>query len=191
MGAGRLIKGIDLVGLVKSLRVARSDNRLQGLDPSDLELIDQRVLLSNWYPLDHFRRVLLLNHRHIQGGTNEAARAMGEFGAKTALEGAHSVFLHPGDPLQTLRGMATIWSAHFNFGEINVHVDGNTVRVVVQGYDDMEVLHGTLLFGWITKAAELAGAQIETSKIEESPWHGADCLVVMMRLGSLEPTRPS
>lgn len=171
-----------MVDLVKALRSARKGGQLQELSDRDRSLIDERILVSSWYPLEDFLRLLELTHQKVMGGSLGAAEMMGEFGAEAALSGVHKAFVRQGDPQGTARAIETIWPMYFDFGTCRAEQEGEELRIVVTGYPDMPRAHGHLLLGWIRKAVQLAGGASMSLAIERAPWEGDDEFVVAVRV---------
>lgn len=68
------IKGSIFRGVVEEIRQLRESGRLGeaqlegGLDETDLELLDQKILDASWYPMESYGRMLDLLCRHVGGG---------------------------------------------------------------------------------------------------------------------------
>ena len=56
--SGRHTKGTNLVDLVKFLRKYRQTSPLPYLSPAAEELLETRIMVSNWYPFEAFLELL-------------------------------------------------------------------------------------------------------------------------------------
>lgn len=180
-GGSRHTKGVNVVDLVKALRALHKAGQISGLTPEVEKYLSERVLVSGWYPLGEFLDIL--HHVHqAMGGTDRAAQEMGAFGAQSALEGVHKIFLRQGDPVGTVKALERIWPGHFDFGALEVEEQAGRMRVVLTGYPDIARVHGQLLVGWVRRAVELAGGDPDAVELEEAPWLGHGRFVLGMQL---------
>jgi serine/threonine-protein kinase len=177
-GAHRHAKGVNLIDLVKLLRIARREGKLEGLDADDTALLDERVLVSSWYPIERFWRVLALAHERVLGGSERATVQLGRAGAEQVVAaGVHSVFLSGNDFDRVLRGFARGWSSYFDFGSVEIARDGDLVRVTISGYPDIPRAHALTTLGWYERSLQLTGAEVRSAKITAEPWSGAEAAV--------------
>jgi hypothetical protein len=168
----RQAKGQNMLLLVKMLRAARKAGRLDKLDDGVARLLDERVLITAWYPFDHFSKLLIVAHQRLSDGSDEAARKMGDLAASEMLLGLHKMFLSPGDPGRTLTAFERVWGRYFDFGRLTVHPEVSGARVVIAGYADMTRTHGNLLVGWARTAVALSGADVNIAAVRRAPWDG-------------------
>jgi uncharacterized protein (TIGR02265 family) len=168
----RQAKGQNLVLLVKMLRSARREGRLHHLEPDVARLLEERVIMTSWYPFEHFAKLLVVAHQRLADGTEEAARKMGDMAASEMLLGMHKSFLAQGDPSRTLAALERVWPRYFNFGALRVHPGMSGARVVIGGYGDMTSTHGNVLAGWARTAVGLSGAEVNVAAIRRAPWQG-------------------
>jgi hypothetical protein len=170
----RHVKGINLVGLVKLLRVYRRQKPIRGLSPGAMALLDDRILVSSWYPLQHHWELLGFMYREMLGSDPEHALAMGLAGGKETWKGTHRVFVSERGAISALNSMGPAWRSYFDFGELDVDVeDEHTVRFTVRDYADCPVAHGMTIAGWHLAAAQLAGSPKATIEVLDKPWAGA------------------
>ncbi|MFW6050458.1 MAG: TIGR02265 family protein [Myxococcota bacterium] len=178
----RHAKGTNLVLLVKLAKSGVSTGQLTNLGAEEQKLLDEHVLVSEWYPFDAFAKLLCAVHEQMLGGSDEAAMRMGEANASEMLLGVHAMFLSKGDPLRTLKGLGHIWALYFDFGEVQARATGErSAEISVLGYPDISRCHGMVLGGWMRTAIGLAGAELEDLAVDEAPWEGADHLKVSVR----------
>jgi hypothetical protein len=161
-----------MVLLVKMLRAARKAGRLENLDPEVARLLEERVIVTAWYPFDHFLKLLIVAHQRLADGSDEAARKMGDMAASEMLLGLHKSFLSHGDPARTLTALERVWGRYFDFGTLTVHPEVSGARVIIAGYEDMVRTHGNLLIGWARTAVALSGAEVNVATVRRAPWEG-------------------
>lgn len=175
--------------LVKMLRTARKAGRLAALDAEVAKLLEQRVIMTSWYPFEHFMQLLHLAHQRLADGSDEAARKMGDMAASEMLLGLHRSFLTPGDPTRTLATLQRVWGRYFDFGTLTVFPEVSGARVVIAGYEDMVRAHGNLLVGWARTAVSLSGADLNVAAVRRAPWEGDPLFEVWTSWQTLEPPR--
>ena len=172
---GRRVKGVNLVGLVKTFKVYRRDHALPELSPETLALFDERILVSSWYPLSQLRELLDLAYSLLLKEKPENALAMGLTGGREIWTSAHRGVVAERDLLSALRAMGPAWGTYFNFGWLEVdELDAKTVRFTVRGYPDVPVVHGMTIAGWHLAAAQVAGAPKATAEVLVRPWEGGE-----------------
>lgn len=178
----RHAKGTNLVLLVKLAQSGVEAGQLDGLSDEARRLLDEQILISEWYPFEPFEELLCAVHEQMLGGSDEAAMRMGEANASEMLLGVHKLFLTKGDPLRTMKGLAQIWGSYFDFGEVTVEAAGERAAdLAVDGYSGMTRCHGLVLAGWGRTAIGLSGADVEDLTITHAPWDGAERLQVRGR----------
>ncbi len=168
------MKGSNLIGLVKLLRGLRKTRPLQGLSPAALALLDERVLVTDWYPFEPFLEFVELTYRDLLKGSEEAALQMGIAGGREALAGVHKAFISQGDAAASLLAMKPAWRAYFDFAQLSAEKVGtNAVRFNLIDYPDVGAAHGMLIVGWHVAAARLAGSEKARAEVVLKPWTGA------------------
>jgi hypothetical protein len=176
--AQRHAKGVNLIELVKLLRVARREGRLGELSAEDEALLEERILVSSWYPIERFWRVLALAHERVLGGSDEQTIELGRVGAgRVVASGVHSAFVARHDLERGLRSFERGWSMYFDFGSVEIALDGNVVRIVIRGYSDIPRAHALTTLGWYEATLGLVGARVRSARIASEPWAGGNEVV--------------
>ncbi len=175
----KLSKGTNIIELVKMAKVGRKTGQITDLPDRIESFLSQRVLLSEWYPLEDFWELLRVVHEQLLAGDDTAAIRLGEMGAHVAHDGIYKAFIKPGDAGRTLEALDRIWPRLFNFGELRAELQGaNGIRYTFTGYGDMPRLHGLVLLGWVRATIAIAGATHKESSIIVAPWEsGDDCVI--------------
>jgi hypothetical protein len=161
-----------MVLLVKMLRAARKAGQLPNIGDDITALLDERVIITAWYPFEHFSKLLILAHQQLTDRSDEAARKMGDMAASEMLLGLHRSFLSTDEPARTLTALERLWGRYFDFGKLTVHPEVSGARVVIAGYENMARAHGNLLVGWARTAVTLSGADVNVAAVRRAPWDG-------------------
>src|SRR3954454_17737749 len=99
----RLVKGTNLVEVVRMLRAHQHDRVLPGLGPWEQDLLKKRVSKSTWYSLQIFESLLQVAHRYVLDGSESAAQNMGRMFARSMMaEPATKLVCTPGNPEQSI-----------------------------------------------------------------------------------------
>lgn len=175
----RRAKGTNLVLLVQVAKQGLESGQIQQLGDEARKLLDEQVLVSEWYPFEQFEALLEAVHEQMLGGSDQGAVAMGEANATEMLEGVHKIFVVAGDPLRTLKGISRIWSLYFDFGRVVVETTGDhTAKVRLEDYAGLRRCHGLVLLGWLKTAIRMSGSELTDVHIEQAPWEGTGELLV-------------
>lgn len=176
-GENRSIKGASVGDLVKTLRIYRRSHSVEGLSRAAKALLDQRIIINGWYPIEAFLELLDFTYHHLLDSKEEAAFEMGVRGGEAILAGPHRGFIQQGDPTASVMAMRHTWRAYFNFGELTAELlDGPAVQFTVTGYPDVTEPHGIMIAAWDVAAARIAGARGAGCQMLERPWDGGECL---------------
>jgi hypothetical protein len=170
----RLTKGINLLGMVKMLRGYRYHSSVEGLAQPSLELLNERIIVSNWYPLERLWEMLEFTYERLLGRDPARAVELGRRGGVKIWGSAHRLFIRDAT-LETLRLTSEHgWSSYFNFGRLDVRAveDENAVEFVVCDYPDVPEVHGMSIIGWHIAAAQLSGAHKARGELLRAPWLG-------------------
>lgn len=173
----RLVKGTNLVQVVRLLRVHQRSHALPEMGAWEQDLLRRRVSPSTWYSLGVFDSLLQIAHRFVHDGSEAAAQGMGRRFALAlmAQREAAGKSLPPQVPVSAVCTLAQRWRDYFNFGELTIVPwpgpdSEHGVRVHVTGYPDMSACLGHVIAGWSMQYAESAGARDVTLRVEERPW---------------------
>jgi hypothetical protein len=167
----RRAKGVNLVGLVKLLKVLRRTKAIGPLSPAALALFEQHILLTEWYPLSLLLELVEVTYREVLGRKEEAALKMGITGGLDAFKTHHKAFIKAGDAAASVVSMRHTWPLYFDFGTLKALPDGpRAVRFVLEGYPGIPAAHGPMIVGWHRAAALAAGQSTVGGEILECPW---------------------
>lgn len=170
----RLAKGINIVELVKALRVAQRARKIRFPSAAAEALVAERVSMLVWYPHATFVELLQVAYEHLLGRKEENAYQMGLLGGMKQLTGVHKLYLTPDDPVASLVAMRHAWRALFNFGTLTAEPESATrVLFTLSGYQDITPVHAAMIVGWGAAAGQLTAAPHAHGEMIERPWQGA------------------
>lgn len=165
----RRAKGVNLIELVKLLRIEHRAGNLGELSPEDAELLDERILVSSWYPIEQFWRVLELAHDRVLGRSETKTIELGRLGARRVMSGVHSAFVQHDDLARGIKSFERGWDNYFDFGSVDCRLDAEGVRIVILGYPDMPRCHALTTLGWYQVALEMLGFEASRATIASGP----------------------
>ena len=169
----RHVKGQDLSGLVKMLRLWRKahDNApIPGLHPDDAPYFEHlRVMPGGWYPLDGFLRILHLAHDLLTVGGREGALEIGRW-VLVSYQNLQGTLIKEGDPRATLEAIGIGWSRHFDFSTATVDSSPGEATITLHGYDDICELHAVLHISFLEDLLAATGATDVQVKLLTQPW---------------------
>lgn len=178
LNSPRHAKGTNLVELIKVLKVHQRQRPIEGLSREAQELLETRILLSDWYPHEPFMELLKVLFEQLLGRSTNKALQIGITGSITALRGPYKAYIRSGDPAASVLAMRHIWRTFFDFGDLKASLDEDrSVSFVLTGYHDVSPVHAAMITAWSVGAARLAGSGTADVEIIEAPWDGADRLV--------------
>lgn len=176
----RLVRGTNLIGIVRILRARRHSESLPELGAWEQDLMRKRISRSTWYSLQVFDSLLQTVHRHVFDGSEAAAQNMGRESARALLADDPSKrVVVPEKPLASLQNMSGRWRDLFNFAEIvvtdlrdsgEIPADRSGARVRLSGFPDMSACMGHSIMGWSLEIVETSGGHTPSVHLEERPW---------------------
>lgn len=127
------VKGTNVLGAVKTLRAHR-ERALPLLPPELQRYLDERILVSSWYP-EEDQIGLLRVIATLLPSTPDAWVMMGRSAAQGDLAGVYRNYVRQGDPQRTLLLMPGLWRNYHDTGEMDSRSDGpNRSIVTLSGY---------------------------------------------------------
>jgi hypothetical protein len=170
----RHIKGSSIIELLKFLKNYRKKKPLPPLSPATEALFSERMMPSNWYPLESLIELLDAVDKALLKGNEAAAIEMGAAGGMIQIPLIYSAMLIKGDPKSSVMSMRHMWRSHDDFGELTAEIEGdNAVVFTLTGYEDIGMVHGMMTAGWGVAAARIADSKHASVEVMERPWKGA------------------
>jgi len=95
------VKGTLLMDYIRMIRANKDKNWDKYLEEKDWEIVNNRILPSNWYPYDTFSRIGLAVFKEIAGSNLELTRTFGKAVMADLLK-IYKNLVVPGDPVASL-----------------------------------------------------------------------------------------
>jgi uncharacterized protein (TIGR02265 family) len=173
------IKGTQLLGVVKALRVHREQAEPM-LPDQLLRYLDERVLVSTWYPDADYRELILVLGRllapHVKGNV---WRVIGAEGATRDFGDTYAPLIRAGETRWTIEHLPVGWRFVRNTGVLSVHaLDGSSARLVLNDYALMCRELAEVTAGYFDGAMGASGAPQHSVDVIDV---GADCASWMLR----------
>lgn len=178
----RRAKGAIFIALVKLLKHIQRTKGLPAMSERAAELLETRVLASEWYALEGFLDLLDVTDSILFKGDETKTLELGATGAMDQLKGSYRAYTTD-DPCRSVYALRHAWRPHYDFGELTAVVEGErTVQFCVTGYPDIRMPHALSVASWGIASARLAG--VEKAKIEvlERPWRGGNTFRYLIQL---------
>jgi hypothetical protein len=151
-------KGSAVAGFVRFLRSNR-EKALALLKPELHRYLNERILLSSWYPEEDFLALLHAQARILDTPATKVYEVMGAVGARYDLTGVYKNLLRPNDPAATLANGAVVWRNYHDTGDILSRSLGpRRIFVEVRGYPFRDREFCRLNTGYFEEALKLSGA---------------------------------
>ena len=159
------VKGTNMLSAVKALRMAREQAQ-KLLPPSLLRYLDERVLVSSWYPEADLMGLLHTLGKILPG--DDPFYFMGRHTASEHLAGIYRGHLRAGDLERTLQSASALWRNYHDTGEMTVALEGpGRATLQLRDFASTTPEFCRLLRGYFTELAEQAGAKrADVAKLE-------------------------
>jgi hypothetical protein len=158
-------KGTTFISFVRYLRSQRARS-LEAL-PEDLHhYLDERILVSRWYPEEDLLRIARTMARMLGGDVDENLRNFGRIAVQEQIQAPDGVYAHlagSGDPHSFGRRFFALWSSQHDSGQAKAEITGErcgVLRLEDYGHPSPEMC--TILLGYIEQAlsADLGEASV-------------------------------
>ena len=112
------VKGAQLLTTIKALRKERE--WVRQILPAELHhYLDERIVMSLWYPETDYRSLLHALGRLLEARVHGSVwREIGEGGARVDSSGVYATLMRADDPAGTLVRCAQAWSLHHDQGRV-------------------------------------------------------------------------
>ena len=96
------IKGSLIMDYVKLIRANKDKDWSKWLTPEDMDIVEDRVLPSNWYPFDSWQRMGAAVFNEVAGRNLDLIKSFGPMVMENLLKTYKSVLV-PDDPLESIK----------------------------------------------------------------------------------------
>ena len=170
------VKGTNMLSAVKALRVAREQARA-ALPPRLHHYLEERILVSTWYPESDLMDLLSTLGRLMPAGGGDPFVFMGRTTAREHLAGIYRAHVRTGDVERTLRSGVTLWRNYHDTGTLTVELETSQQAIVcLRDFAATSREFCRLLTGYFTELVDQAGGRdVTVTKLECSLDLAADC----------------
>jgi hypothetical protein len=178
------VKGKLFENYVRMIRKLKHVDWSEHLPASDLEIINQLVLPTQWYPMETFQRCGAAIFEVLAKGDPEKARAWGRISMDQLAKVYKHLLIEPNDQFKTLEKFSKLSRNFFDFdgfglivrdeNHVAVQIDPAFGTLSVQGYSYQ-------MLGSLERLLELSGAQNVKGEFSEKMWEGARHSVIELR----------
>jgi hypothetical protein len=152
------VKGTNVLGAVRALKADR-ERALPRLDERLHRYLEERILVSSWYPEADQIELLRVVASLMPSQPNPYV-VMGRMSAALDLSTLYRHQLRPNDPLRSLAAADALWRNYHDTGEMSVVTESATAAVLrLRGYRAACREMCLVVAGYVTGVAEQAGAR--------------------------------
>lgn len=168
------VKGSMFGEYVRMLRRVKNLDRSLYFKQEDMIYLDEKILASNWYPMDSYERFGLAILREIAHGNMETVRAWGKTSMNELLK-VYRQLLKPDNPSRSLNTFGILRSGFFDFEAFSVEALGDkrthlTIQIGVAPKAQEAIAYQ--MSGMAEQLAELAGAKKLQAEFLQKAWEG-------------------
>ena len=174
--AERKVKGTMLVDQVKLIRGNKGMDWSKYLKEEDWVAINKRILPSEWYPLELYRRCGLATFHVLGQGNLDIVRLRGQIRGKELFAGVYKTAIIPQDPMTTLSRFIMLYSQLFNFSNLKFENVGKDHAKIFHDYDRNDPVtkpYCYQLMGHFDVIIEIAGGKNVKIEFLAKQWEGA------------------
>jgi hypothetical protein len=159
------VKGSNVVAAVKMLRAHR-ERAVALLPPALHHYLDERILVSSWYP-EADQLELLRGVSFLLPGTPDPWVQMGRIAARGDLSDLYKTIVKPGDLKDSLRAATSLWRTFHDSGELKLTLeDPMRILATLRGYAATAREMCRCIGGYVTEVATVAsGHELKTAKL--------------------------
>lgn len=152
------IKGSCLMTVVKELRQRR--DHAEPLVDADLRFyFDDLLLVTKWYPEDHYRRLLQSLSHFAPKLERDPWRWLGRKSAGVDLVEIYYSMVDKSNPWATLERLPRLWKLFHDSGRADVGYQGEVrAQVLVHDYGWLDERFGSFQAGYLEEMLRLSGA---------------------------------
>jgi len=178
------VKGSLFAEYVRMIKKNRHLPWSRYLTSSEMELLDQIVLPSQWYPYEIYQHYGAAIFLEMAGGDPQVACSWGKESMDRLATLYKGNLIEEGDPLKSLRRFKTLSQSFFSFDsfEMIVH-DENHVDIAVDPAFGGEAIEGYSwqMLGSFQRLVELSGSDRVKAEISAKAWKGDRKTIIELR----------
>ena len=176
----RNVKGVLFLEYVRMIRKAKGFDYKKHLSEEDVNLVENWIEPSHWYPFETYQRMGELILYVIAGGKMELVRTWGTLSVQ-GLISIHEFLLKKGSPGESLKRFELLKSSFFNFDGFRISVDSENhalLSVYIATREKSREPSTLQLAGMVDGLLDKAGAQNVQSRFLGRSWEGDDESVI-------------
>lgn len=131
------VKGTAIVDLIRMIRKAKDRDWSVYLNSDDMEMVNTRVIATNWYDGDFFWRVATAVATEIGQLKEDNVILFGKISARSYLNVYKDALVH-GDPLKSLKKFIDRWLSFYDFEDdpfTKAEISGSDNSLNITAYD--------------------------------------------------------
>ncbi|MFQ5457989.1 MAG: hypothetical protein ACE5FC_06005, partial [Myxococcota bacterium] len=153
--------------------------------------LDQRILVSEWYPESDQLALLRVIVRFMPKNEVDPWELMGRFTAERDLGTLYKSLVRPHDPVGTLRNGALFWGRYHNTGRVTVTLEGEGAgRITLEDYGMPSREMCGILGGWYRELVRTVGGRNVEITHGRCVSRGADACEWGVKWTEAPPTPP-
>jgi hypothetical protein len=159
------VKGSNVLTAVKMLRAHRK-RAVALLPPQHQHYLDERILVSSWYP-EADQLELLRAVSFLLPGTPDPWMTMGRIAARGDLADLYRNIVRPGDLKDALRAATALWRTFHDTGELKLTLEEpGRATALLRDYAATAREMCRVIGGYVTEVATVAvGRDLKTVKL--------------------------
>ncbi len=171
----KLVKGTMLIDQVRMIRGNKQLNWDEYLEPEDWEIIKQRILPTNWYPLEIYRRCGWATFMVLAQGDLNLVRWRGQIRGKELFETAYKTLIGSMEPIRALERFVRLYGQLFNFSELEFEAVNDQHARIYHDYsteDQAAMPYCYQLMGHFDTLIEMTGGRKPCIELLSKQWEG-------------------
>lgn len=169
------VKGTMLVDQVRMIRAHKQLDWNRFLGPKDWEVINQRILPSNWYPLEVYENCGWATFNVLGEGNLDLVRLRGRIRGKELFETTYKSFTIGNDPMRALDMFVRSYSLLFNFSSLSFEQIADMHAWVHHEYSSRKqttIPYCHQLLGHFESLVEMTGGSNVKIEFVNKAWEG-------------------
>ena len=170
------VKGTMLINLVRMIRQNKNLDWDKYLLPEDWEIVNSRIMLMNWYPLDLYRRCGIAAFMLIAKKDFNMVRFSGKVIGQEMFTKIYKSIIATKDPKAAIQQFIRFYGSLFNFSTLRLESSKGKHLVIHHDYDPNDrsnVPYCYQLMGILDALIELTGGKNPKVNLVERQWKGA------------------
>jgi hypothetical protein len=170
---GMNVKGSILIQIVKTIKTDKSGIYDTYLTNKDREIISERVLSNIWYPFETYKHCLNAIFEIIAKNDLEVAKEWGRTSCQALADNIFAFLVEGRDPLSFFKKYKFIHQSFYDFGKLEIFVEGKNQAVYkLSDFDAQFLPLYYIIQGWLERGLELCGAKNIKCEFLTKAWEG-------------------